>query len=116
MLSHRQIVEPEISATMPRAKTSRRSSVRLKRERGIPNSAGNWQASAFTSHTTSGGKSRGPAPAWTLLQARRSFLPVTFSPFAHDGPRHSQGIGDLLIGASLGGQEDDRGPDHVSIR
>ena len=55
--SHRQIVVPEISATRPRVITSARISGTWRRESGNPSRAGSSQAIAFTSTTSSGGKS-----------------------------------------------------------
>jgi hypothetical protein len=67
--SHRQTVVPEISATRPRAITSRATSAVLQRLEGTPLLAGSSQASAFSSTLTEGGKGRGSARAWSILQS-----------------------------------------------
>jgi len=81
-----------------------------------PNRAGNSHASAFTSATTGGGKSRGTTSAGTLLQTRQAFSEEALPPFAHDRPRHIEPLAELLVLKAIGRQEDDPGPDHVSIR
>src|SRR5688572_2796151 len=91
------MVTPEIRATSPVARTYRRKSSRLKRDKGSPNVRGSSQAMAFTSATMRGGKTRGATSARTLLQARESFPAEAFAPFAHHGPRQIQPLADHCV-------------------
>jgi hypothetical protein len=74
------------------------------------------QAIRLTSTTTLGGKA-GWAPASRLLvEARKALIKETVAPLAGDLPWGIQACGDNVIGQSLRGQEDQLGPDDVSIR
>jgi len=77
---------------------------------------GRSQAIRLTSTTTVGGKA-GWAPASRLLiEARKTFVKEPVAPLADNLPRGIQARRDDVIGQALGGQEDELGPDDVSIR
>src|SRR5215218_4719444 len=114
--SHRQTVAPEISATMPRSTTSRAISSALQRLKGTPLLAGSSQAMAFTSTRTEGGKGRGPARAGPILQSGQTFLVKALAPLRDRLGCGVQPLGYLLVGGSLGGQEDDPGAHHLPVR
>ena len=105
-----------MSATMPAARTCRRSSERLKRDSGSPSVEGSSQARAFTSATTRGGKSRRPTSPRPVLESLEAFSVEAFSPLAHHRARHIETLGDLLVLDTLRGQQDDLGAHHVPIR
>src|SRR5680860_706744 len=114
--SHRQMVEPEISATMPLAITSSRMSGTNKRDRGTPSREGSSQASALTSTATCGGKNRRSSPPGALLEPSQALLEETLAPFADDLAREVQASTDLFVGPSPRRVENDLGSDHIPIR
>src|SRR5680860_106393 len=114
--SHRQMVEPEISATMPLAITSSRMSGTNKRDRGTPSREGSSQASALTSTATCGGKNRRPSPPGAIFQAGEPLFKEALAPLAHHLARQVQARADLLVGPPSGRVQDDLGPHNVSIR
>src|SRR5215211_5930294 len=114
--SHRQMVAPEISATMPRSTASRATSSALQRLKGTPLLAGSSQAMAFTSTLTEGGKGRGPARAGPIFQSGQTFLVKALAPLADRLGCGVQPLGYLLVGDFLGGQEDDPGAHHLPVR
>jgi hypothetical protein len=71
---------------------------------------------AFTCATIRGGKNRGTTSAGTLLQSRQPFSEEPLPPLTHDRPRHIEALPDLLVLHPIGGEEDDLGPNDVSIR
>ena len=114
--SQRQIVVPLISAISPCASTSRRSSVRDQRDSGTQERAGSSQASALTATTTPGGKDERPAAPGLLLEPRAAEEAEALPPLADDLAGGIQAGRDGIIPQPLGRQEDDLGPDDVSIR
>ncbi len=114
--SQRQMVVPEMSATIPWAMTSVAMSGMCRRDRGTPSRAGNSQARALTATTTSGGKDRRSAASGALVQTRQALLEEAFAPLGHDLPASVQAQSDLVVVVSLGGHEDDLGANHISIR
>jgi hypothetical protein len=77
---------------------------------------GRSHAIRLTSTTTLGGKA-GWAPASRLfIKARKALLKETVAPLADNLPWGIQARRDDVIGQALGGQEDQLGPDDVSIR
>jgi hypothetical protein len=114
--SHRQTVRPLIEAAMPRRTVSRAISAQLNRESGRPVSLGSSQARALTSTTTPGGEKTRPAPARTALQAPQALRAESFSPLADDLPGQIQAGGDFGVLQARGRQQDDLGPDDVTIR
>ncbi len=78
--SHRQMVVPEMSATIPRVTASAARSGTWKRDSGTPSREGSSQASALTATTTSGGKDRRSAASRALLEARQAVLEEAFAP------------------------------------
>jgi hypothetical protein len=81
----------------------------LKRESGKPRVEGNSQAMALTWMTTSGGKNRGAARPWSLLQAWQALLKEAFAPKANDVAAHRERGGNLVIGQTLRSEEDHSG-------
>src|SRR5438270_6468466 len=114
--SHRQMVVPEISATIPREQTSAAMSGTCRRASGTPRRDGSSQASALTATTTSGGEGRGPTAPGTLLQAGETLLEEALAPLRHDLPAHVQPCRDLVVVQAGGGHEHDLGAHHVPIR
>src|SRR5215203_3387750 len=113
--SHRQMVVPEICATMPRAIASRATSCVLQRLKGTPEVAGSSQAMAFTSILTSGGKGRGPARARSIFQPLQALLMESLAPLPDHLRAGVQPRGYLLVGDFFGGQKDDPGANHLPI-
>ena len=114
--SHRQIVVPEISATMPRVVTSLAMSGTCSRDSGTPNREGSSQANALTATTTSGGKDRGSTAPGALFEPGETLLEEPLTPLRDDLASGVQPPGDLVVVESLGGHEHDLGSDHFSIR
>jgi hypothetical protein len=84
-------------------------SAALKRESGRPSVEGNSQAMALTCTTTSGGKNRGAARTWSLLQAWQALVKEAFAPKTNDVAAHRQRGGDFVIGQTLRRQKDHSG-------
>src|SRR5579863_4567863 len=114
--SQRQMVVPEMSATMPRAATSVAMSGMCRRDSGTPSRDGNSQARALTATTTSGGKDRGSTAPGALLQAGQALLEEALAPLRHDLAAGVQPQRDLVVVVAIGGHEHDLGPHHISIR
>ncbi len=114
--SHRQMVVPEISATMPRERTSAAMSATCRRDRGTSRREGSSQARALTATTTSGGKDRWSAASGALLQAGEPLLEEPLAPLRDDLAPGVQTSGDLVVVQALGGHEHDLGSDHVPVR
>ena len=71
---------------------------------------------AFTWTTISGGKNRGAARAWSLLEAGKTFVEETFAPQADHVAPHAERGSDFVIGPACGGQEHHPGPQDCEIR
>src|SRR5580698_5556188 len=105
--SQRQIVLPEISATMPRSIATSLRSGTWSRLSGTPSRLGSSQASDFTATTTSGGENWRSAAPRTLLEPNKALFEEAFSPLRDDHPVGVEARCDLLIVEALGGHEDD---------
>jgi hypothetical protein len=114
--NHRQIVDPEIDATMPRRITSALMSGTKSRDSGRSSLDGSSQAIALTSIATCGGKNRRSSVAGKFLEAGQPLLEETLSPQRDHLPAGIKAPGDLVVAKSLGCQQDDPGSDHISIR
>jgi hypothetical protein len=77
---------------------------------------GRSHAIRFTSTTTVGGKAGWPPASRLFFQAREALLKEPVAPLADNLPWGIQTRRDDVIGQALGGQEDQLGPDDVSIR
>jgi hypothetical protein len=88
----------------------------LKRERGRPSALGSSHARAFTATTTAGGKDTRPTLPREFFQAGHSLLEEALAPLADDLAGRIQALGDLVVGQSLGGVQDDLGSNHIAIR
>src|ERR1700730_11564318 len=114
--SHRQIVAPEIDATMPRRITSALMSGTKSRDSGRSSLDGRSQAIALTSIAACGGKNRRSSVAGKFLEAGQPLLEEALSPQRDHLPAGIKAPGDLVVAKSLGCQQDDPGSDHISIR
>ena len=114
--SQRHSVAPLISATKPRSMTSRRISAIEKRDKGLPWSLGNSQASALTWTTTLGGKTRRGAATSLLFESKQARLMESLAPLADDLTRSIESGSDEVIWKAIGSIEDDLGANHISIR
>src|SRR6266516_1294768 len=108
-LSHRHTVLSLMVATMPLVCAWRTISAVLRRERGKPNVAGSSQAMALIWTTTSGGKNRGAARAWSLLQAGQTLVGEALMPETDDVAAHRKECSDFVIGPTLRCQENHSG-------
>ena len=115
-LSQRQSVTPLICATIPRAITSRWSSGTVKCASGTPWREGISQASRLTSTTTLGGEAGWAPAAGLFVQPGEAFEEEPVPPLADDLPRRIEAGGDDVVPDVLGGEQDDLGANHVTIR
>src|SRR3990172_3971632 len=95
--SQRQMVVPDISATSPRSRATRRISSTERREKGTPRALGSSQAMAFTSITVSRGENRRSAAAGQLLQTRKPLLEEALTPLADHLSTHEEPYRDLIV-------------------
>lgn len=95
--SQRQMVVPEMSATIPRLTTSAAMSGTCSRDSGTPSREGSSQASALTATTTSGGKAGGPATPGALLQPGDAVLEEALTPLGDDLAAGVQAGGDWSL-------------------
>src|SRR6266542_928582 len=107
--SHRQIVDSEMLAAMPRLITSSRMSGTNRRDSGTSRVAGSSPAIALTSTTTPGGENRRAAAAGALLQARHALFEEALAPHRDHVATGVQAQGDLVVVHPLRGHEDDPG-------
>src|SRR5712692_7367029 len=114
-LSQRHTVLSLIVATMPQRCASRTMSAVLSRERGKPSVAGSSQAMAFICTMSSGGKNRGSARAWSLLQTAHALVEEPLAPQAHHVAADGESRCDLIIGPALGGEENHPGAQDFKI-
>jgi hypothetical protein len=114
--SQRHSVAPLISATKPRSMTARRISASEKRDKGLPWSLGSSQASALTSTTTLGGKTRRGAATSSLFESNQARLMEALPPLADDLTRSIESRSDEVIGEAGSSIQDDLGANHISIR
>jgi hypothetical protein len=117
-LSQRQMVVPEIAATMPDSTAARARSGHCQRASGWGGSAvaGNSQASALMATTTSGGKTRGPSSPRQIGQASQAFVEEAFAPLGYHLAGSVQAGGDLVVAQPFGGVEYDLGSHYFQIR
>src|SRR5882672_2101692 len=114
--SQRQMVDPEIEATIPWRITSSWMSGTNSRDSGSSRVLGSSQATALTAITTSGGKNPRPTLPRGLLQSLQALFEEALAPLAHGLAGQVHPGGDLLVGEILGGIQHHLRPDHVSIR
>src|SRR6476661_1124227 len=100
--SQRQIVVPEIAATMPCSTAARAKSGQCQRASGAPAVVGSSQASALTATTTSGGKTGGSSSPGLIGKSGQALLVEAFAPLGHHLPRGVQACGDLVVTQPLG--------------
>src|SRR5271166_259375 len=100
--SQRQMVVPEIEATMPCSMAVRARSGQCQRASGTPAVEGSSQASALTATTTSGGKTRGSSSPGLIGQSGQALVVEAFAPLGHHLPRGVQAGGDLVVAQSFG--------------
>src|SRR6478609_5754784 len=116
VLSQRQMVVPEIEATMPDSTAARARSGHCQRASGVSVFAGSSQASALIATTTSGGKTRGPSPPRQIGQAGQTLVVEAFAPLGHHLPWCVQARRDLVVAQTLGRVQHDPGPHNIGIR
>jgi len=103
-------------ATSPERRASAASSATLQRARGWSDRLGSSHARALTCTTTSGGKSPGAPRPRPLFEAREAILEKSLAPQADHFAPSMQHVCDLVVGATLGGEEDHLGADDNEIR
>src|SRR5919201_92567 len=113
--NQRQIVETETSSTRPSARTSSRSSARLRRPSGTARTAGSSQAIALTWTTTAEGEAARPARPLTIPQPPKALLDEAFAPLRHRVDRHPQPPRDHDVLLPVGGGQHDPGPHHLAL-
>ena len=96
--------------------TSRTISVILNRLKGIPRSAGSWQASAFIWEISSGGKKEGPASPGFIHKSSLSLIEKALAPFTNCFSWKVESFTDFLVLHTLCSQENDVGSYDISIR
>ena len=114
--SQRQTVVLLMLATNPDWRTWAARSALLHREMGNPKVAGNSQAKALTSTTTSGGKRPGATRPRVLLQTHQAFFEKALSPETYHLSTGIQTFRDLIITQTLGCQENHLGSLYLKIR
>jgi len=112
--SQRPIVEADASET-PRSTTNRCSSDLLKHDSGTPWALGNSHAIAFTSATSSGGKTARATRPRSILKTPKSLLAEASSPVPDAIGRHVDARGDLAIRVALGRQQHKLGTNHHPV-
>ena len=115
-LSQRHTVLSLMVATKPVERICRAISAVLHRDSGTPVVAGNSQASAFTSITTSGGKNPGPPRAISVIESRQPMVKESLSPETDHFAPCIQPLGDFIISQPFVGKEDDLCPLNKKIR
>src|SRR3954447_24109905 len=93
--SHRPTVEGEMLSTTPRVTASAASSAVLHRDSGTPVSAGNWQASAFTSASAIVAKVRSRPGRGRSLDPGQPLVNEAAAPLADGVHTDAQLPGDL---------------------
>ncbi len=82
--SHRQIVVPEISATMPRPITSVAMSGTCRRDSGTPRRRRQFARQGLDGDDDLRGKDRWPPAPWALIESGQARLEESFAPLRHD--------------------------------
>src|SRR5512145_692519 len=88
----------------------------IRRDSGMPNVAGNSQASALILTTSSGGKSPRSTRAGSFFQARQSLPVEALAPQTHHFAARIQAHGDLVVAHALGGHQNHLGPLDLEVR
>src|SRR5262245_23435942 len=114
--SQRQMVVPEIEATMPCSMAARARSGQHQRASGAPTLVGSSQASALTATTTSGGKTGRSSSPGLIGKSGQALVVEAFAPFGHHLPGSIQAGCDLVVAQSLGGVQHDLGAHDFGIR
>ena len=96
--------------------TSRTISVMLNRLKGIPRSAGSWQASAFICAISTGKKNKWSSCSFSILKSPFSVIEKTLAPLANCFPWQIKLFTYFLILHALRSQKDYLRPDYISIR
>jgi hypothetical protein len=65
---------------------------------------------------TSGGENWGTPVPWPLLKPGESLFEESLAPLRHDLSAGIQARSNLIVTVPLGGEEDDLGSNHISIR
>jgi hypothetical protein len=113
--NQRHTVVSLMRATMPHCCASRTMSAQLKRDSGSPRVAGSSQARALICTTSSGGKSPGAAWARVFVKSWYAFMEEPFAPQAHHIATDRKRGGDLVVGATLGGEQNYPGSQYLEI-
>ena len=113
--SQRAIVDAEASVR-PRSITSRCSSAREKRDNGRPCARGSPQAIAFTSATSSGGKTPRTARSRSIAKTIPPLHEGAFTPQRHRPQRAVEATGNLRVRPPLGGKQHDLRAQHLTVR
>lgn len=96
--------------------TSRTISVILNRLKGIPRSAGSWQARAFIWAISSSGKKEWSASSGFIHKPLLSFIEKALAPLTNCLSRQIESFTDFLVLPTRCGKENYLGPDYISIR
>lgn|GEM_PF-4837149 len=95
--SQRHTVLSLIDATKPAERTWRAISAVLHLDKGMPVIAGNSQARALTSMSTSGGKKPGPPRAVSITESRQALFEEALPPEASNFASGIQSFGNLIV-------------------
>lgn len=115
LVQQRHTVVALMRATMPHCCASRTISAQLKRDSGNPRVAGSSQARALICTTSSGGKGPGAARARALFEPWESFTEEPLAPQANHVAPDRERSSDLVVGATLGGEQNHPGAQHLEI-
>jgi hypothetical protein len=63
----------------------------------------------------SGGKNPGPTGALMFFESRQAVVKEALTPLTHDVPANGERSSDLVIGESLGGEQDHLGPKDLKV-
>jgi len=96
--------------------TSRTISVMLNRLKGIPRSAGSWQARALICAISSSGKKEWSASSGFIHKPLLSFIEKALAPLTNCLSRQIKSFTDFFVLQTRCGKENYLGPDYISIR
>lgn len=96
--------------------TSRTISVILNRLKGIPRSAGSWQARALIWAISSGGKRKRASRPVSIHKSLLTFIEKALAPLTNCLSRQIKSFTDFLVLQTRCGKENYLGPDYISIR
>ena len=114
--SHRQIVVPEISATIPRPTTSAPMSGTCKPRQRHAQPRRQFAGQGLDGDDHLRGERPGVDRLGAFLEPGQAVLEEPFAPLRHDLPAGVEPGGDLVVVETVGGHEHDLGPHHISIR